>query len=186
MTPDTNTEQRLADRFQEINDLELESLRRAGVAKEKRKGLEIESTEAVRLFREAKGYLMRLRELRDDLEAALEDAEFYRASNVVGCVDDYNRILEDIRRNRSFESCIDSFDKLHYKKVRSKSAYHIRIGNQTEYVPFEYSDGDKTQDYVPMDGTTKVELFVYPRIIRLTKDVEQSIVGRCTSGKRPG
>lgn len=185
MTPDTDHEEKIVDKLQEIHDIELEAMRRAGVAEEKQEGLRIESTEAVRLFREATGYLLRLRELREDIDAELEEAEFYHASSVVGCIDDYNRILQDIRRNPSFEACIENFDDIQYSKITSRSAYRIRIGSQREDLPFELTDGDETQEYVPMDGTTKLELFVYPRIKRLTKDVENSLIGRCASGKRP-
>jgi len=52
--------ERIANKIESINELELEALRRAGVTKEKEQGLEIESPEVVRLFREATGYTVRL------------------------------------------------------------------------------------------------------------------------------
>jgi hypothetical protein len=185
---DDDYEQKAVEKIEEIHEDEIEALRRAGVAEQKREGLRIESTEAIRLFREAQGYILRLRELRESLEDELEHADYYHISRVTGNIDDYNRILRDIRDNRSFESCVESFERISCSPQRSKNRYRIRIGGssgQSEWVPGTYDDGDEELEYVPMDGTTIVEMFVYPRIIRLTEDVEQSLFGRCASGKRP-
>jgi hypothetical protein len=184
MTPD-DYEEKIANKIERIHQLELEALRRAGVAKEKEQGLEIESTEAVRLFREATGYLIRLRELREDIEGELQYAEYYHAGRVVGALDDYNRILRDVRRNESFKNSVESFDPITYRESHQK--YKITIENNTETIPTTYADAyTSEQKSVPMDGTTNVETFVYPRISRLTKEMETSIIGRCASGKRPG
>jgi hypothetical protein len=160
-------------------------LRRAGVAKEKEQGLEIESTEAVRLFREATGYLIRLREPCDDIEGELQYAEYYHTGRVAGALDDYNRILRDIRKNESFENAVGSFNPVEYEKLERRDCYRITIENNTETITTTYANIYTDQKNVPMDGTTNVENFVYPRISRLTKDMETSIIGRCASGKRP-
>lgn len=183
-------EAKIANKLEEIHDLQLEALRRAGVAKEKEKGLEIESTEALRLFREATGYLLRLRELRDDLERELQESQFYHVERVVGHVEDYNRILRDIQRNDSFENAVSNFSEAACESHGKGGSYRMTIQGRSVSVPSTYTSTDAftgatRQDNVPMDGTTKVENFVYPRLIRLTKDVESSLIGRCASGKRP-
>lgn len=184
MNPPDDYENKIASTLKEIHQLQLEALRRAGVAKEKEKGLEIESTEAIRLFREATGYLLRLRELRDDVEDEFHNAEYYQAERVIGHLDDYNRILQDIRRNESFENAVTGFNPPSYSK--RNNGYDVMIEGQSRLVT-NRSKGplEQTRNIVPMNGKTTVENFVYPRLIRLTKEVENSLIGRCTSGKRP-
>ncbi|WP_336024525.1 hypothetical protein [Halobellus salinisoli] len=194
MPPSDEYEEKIANSIEEIYDLQLEALRRAGVANEKEQGLEIESTEAVRLFREATGYLLRMRELRDDVEMELRNSQFYHIERVIGHIEDYNRILQDIRKNDSFENAIQSFNELSYgpgnKQYANRAGYKVTIEGRSDFVPSIYVSvdglkGKQRQQNVPMDGTTIVENFVYPRLIRLTKDVENSLIGRCASGKRP-
>ena len=178
-------EERIANTLEEIFDLQLEALRRAGVAQEKEQGLEIESTEAVRLFREATGYLLRLRELRGDIQAELQYNDHYNASHVLGHLDDYNRILDDIRDNPSFQSCISSFEGANYDSGDSRGGYRVSIEGRSQRIDSIHEQRHKApQSNVPMEGS-EVETFVLPRIIRVTKDVESSIIGRCASGKRP-
>lgn len=185
MGSSNRNEERIANTLEEIFDLQLEALRRAGVAQEKEQGLEIESTEALRLFREATGYLLRLRELRGDIQAELQYNDYYNASHVLGHLDDYNRILNDIRENPSFKSCIASFEGAEYESARSGGGYRLNIEGQSQRIDSSHQPRHKApQLNVPMEGA-EVETFVLPRLIRVTKDVESSIIGRCASGKRP-
>lgn len=177
-------ERKVAEELRDIYDEHLDAMRRAGVAERKREGLEIESTEAVRLFREATGYLTRLRELREDVRNELAYAEYYHAERVIGHIEDYNRILKDIRRNPSFENCVQSIPNISYRNTRD--GYEVSIEDRSGVISSKYDVmGQPPQENVPMDGTTTVETFVYPRLKRLTKDAEHSIIGRCASGKRP-
>lgn len=183
MAPSDEYEEKIANTIEEIYDLQLEALRRAGVAKEKEKGLEIESTEAVRLFREATGYLLRLRELREDIQAELQYNEYYNAAHILGHLDDYNRILKSLEENPSFQSCVDDFDGANYEERRS--GYQVEIEGLTQSIESTHNPRHQApQTNVPMEGS-EVETFVLPRLIRVTKDVENSIIGRCASGKRP-
>lgn len=43
----------------------------------------------------------------------------------------------------------------------------------------------QSNDIVSMTGATKVETVILPRLIRLTQEVEDSLIGRYASGKRP-
>lgn len=175
-------EEKIASKIENIHDLELEALRRAGVAKEKEQGLEIESTEAVRLFRECTGYILRLRELREDIETELSQDEYYHAERVIGHIDDYNRILRDLRDNPSFENAVSSFNKISYS---SKSeSYTVHMGARNIGIRTYQKTSLGTQSNVPMEGSS-VETAVLPRLSRLTKEVENSLIGRCASGKRP-
>lgn len=197
MAPSDEYEKKIANTIEEIYDLQLEALRRAGVAKEKEKGLEIESTEAVRLFREATGYLLRLQELREDVQAELQYNEYYNASHILGHLDDYNRILEDLRGNNSFKSCIDSFEGAEYSWNSARGEYRVTIEGRSQFIADKRKPQQRSQSFmqgnqskeqpqtnVPMEGS-EVETFVLPRLSRVTKDVENSIIGRCASGKRP-
>lgn len=185
MNPTEGDEERIAKTLEEIFDLQLEALRRAGVAQEKEQGLEIESTEALRLFREATGYLLRLRELRGDIQAELHYNDHYNASHVLGHLDDYNRILDDIRDNPSFQSCIGSFEGAEYELQSRQGRYRVSIEGRSHHIDSMHNQRHRpAQSNVPMDGS-EVETFVLPRLIRVTKDVESSIIGRCASGKRP-
>jgi len=172
MPPSDEYERKIAETIDEIYDLQLEALRRAGVAKEK--GLEIESTEAVRLFQEATGYLLRLRELREDVQSELQYNKYYNAANILGHLDDYDRVLKSLKENPSFQSCIDNFDGADYKE--QKPGYIVEIEGLSQSIerthrpPFE-----EPQTNVPMEGS-EVETFVLPRLIRVTKDVENSII----------
>lgn len=185
MEPSDDYEEKIAEELREIFDEHLDAMRRAGVAERKREGYKIESTEALRLFREATGYLTRLRELRDDVEWELQSAEYYHVERVIGHLDDYNRILRDIRRNPSFENAIESFDEVAYN--RERKGYDVLIEGRSGFVPSKHEPNmGPPQKNVPMGrGTTTVGAFVYPRLVRLTKDVEHSLIGRCASGKRP-
>lgn len=184
MDPSDEYESRLTNKIKEIHKYELEALRRAGVAKEKEQGLEIESTEAIRLFRQATGYLLRLRELRDDIEGELHGAEYYHAERVVGHLKDYNRILQDIRRKESFENAVKNFTPISYPNAKRGNGYNVTIEGQSDFVSSRSQDcWERDQDIVSMNGRTTVENFVYPRLIRLTKEVENSLIGRCESGK---
>lgn len=178
-------EAKIANKVEDIHELEIEALRRAGVAKEKEQGLEIESTEAVRLFREATGYILRLRELREDIESVISFVDYPNTERVIGHIDDYNRILSDIRRNDSFSNSVKSFDDVGYERMRG--FYEVNIEGRAETV----STNPKPVEANPLTGesgkegdSTAVEM-VLPRLRRLTKDVENSLIGRCTSGKRP-
>lgn len=165
-------EEKIANKIENIHELELEALRRAGVAKEKEQGLEIESTEAVRLFREATGYILRLRKLREDLQREDFDGDNHQRERAMGYVKDYNRILKDIQKNPSFESCIEEFGKIQHEKNEDGAI-----------VRFEFESGSVELPPVFKDHETLNDLVV-PRLIRLTKEVENSLIGRCTSGKR--
>lgn len=180
-------EEKIAEELREIFDEHLDAMRRAGVAERKREGYKIESTEALRLFREATGYLTRLRELREDINSELAYSEYYHAERVIGHLEDYNRILKDIKRNPSFENAVENFDPISYDTFSmSERGYTVTIEGRTGRVSATYKKRHQSpQNNVPMDGTTTVETFVYPRISRLTKDIEHSIIGRCASGKRP-
>jgi uncharacterized protein YozE (UPF0346 family) len=198
-------EDRIAEELREIFDEHLDAMRRAGVAERKREGYKIESTEALRLFREATGYLTRLRELREDLNAELDNSSYYHVERVIGHLEDYNRILDDLKRNPSFENAVSSFDPISYNYNEDATkdmtedhtiinditkGYNVVIEGRTGFVKFAYEKrtmgaGTSVQKNVPMDGTTTVETFVYPRLTRLTKDMEHSVIGRCASGKRP-
>lgn len=172
--------------LEEIHQLELEALRRAGVAKEKERGLEIESTEAIRLFREATGYLLRLRALREDVRSELDLNDEYNAQHVLGHLDDYNRILDDIRRNPSFKAAVQSFQGAEYDWDTAKGKYRVKIEGRTAMIADVHQPRHKPrQTNVPMEGSG-VESFVLPRLVRVTTDVENSLIGRCASGKRPG
>lgn len=175
-------EEKIANKIENIHELELEALRRAGVAKEKEQGLEIESTEAVRLFREATGYILRLRELREDLEAELAYDEEYHAERIIGHIDDYNRILRDLRKNPSFENSIKSFNDITYREGPNK--YTINMGGRSIQMKTQHRDAMGTRSNIPMEGSV-VETAILPRLVRLTKEVENSLIGRCASGKRP-
>jgi hypothetical protein len=177
-------EEKIANKIQEIHQLELEALRRAGVAKEKEQGLEIESTEAVRLFREATGYILRLRELREDIEYELQYDERYHPGRILGHIDDYNRTLNDIRKNPSFENAVQSFEKITYRESGINS-YQVNIDGQPISMKSVDTKGyNSTKTNITMSGST-VETAILPRLRRLTKEVENSLIGRCTSGKRP-
>lgn len=185
-------EEKIAEELREIYDEHLDAMRRAGVAERKREGYKIESTEALRLFREATGYLTRLRELREDVKGELAHAEYYHAERVIGHLEDYNRILADLERNPSFENAVSNFDSVtyDYKDRRKRSGYSVTIEGRSGFIQSTYrkqvmGKSAVPQKNVPMDGTTTVETFVYPRLTRLTKDVEHSVIGRCASGKRP-
>lgn len=184
-------DEKIAEELRKIFDEHLDAMRRAGVAERKREGYKIESTEALRLFREATGYLTRLRELREDVDGELVHAEYYHAERVIGHLEDYNRILEDLERNPSFENAVSNFDPISYERFsRGETGYNVTIEGRTGRVSATHKEQvmgkmTKPQNNVPMDGTTTVETFVYPRLIRLTKDVENSVIGRCASGKRP-
>jgi len=185
-------EEKIAEELRDIYDEHLDAMRRAGVAERKREGYKIESTEALRLFREATGYLTRLRELRGDIEKELYQGQYFHAERVIGHLEDYNRILEDIRKNPSFKNAVESFSLLSYNSTKrgSTPGYSVEIEGRNGFIPSQYTDmdslrGKQMQDHVPMDGTTIVETFVYPRLVRLSKDVEHSLIGRCASGKRP-
>lgn len=184
-------EEKIANKIEDIHELEVEALRRAGVAKEKEQGLEIESTEAVRLFREATGYILRLRELREDIESLTEETSYPHTERVIGYMDDYNRILTDIRQNNSFKNCVSSFEDIKYSKQNidggRRAFYKINIEGRTESV----SLNPKPVEANPIRGSkgkkgdkTAVQM-VLPRLARLTKEVENSLIGRCASGKRP-
>lgn len=164
-------------------------MRRAGVAERKREGYKIESTEALRLFREATGYLIRLRELRKDVNNELTYNEYYHAERVIGHLEDYSRILEDLDRNPTFQNSVSNFDEISYSHMRN--GYTVIIEGRRGTIKSTYKKSnhygrqEQPRNNIPMDGTTTVETFVYPRLTRLTKDVEHSVIGRCASGKRP-
>jgi hypothetical protein len=101
--------------------LKLKPLRRAGVKKEQ--GLEIESTEAVRLFREATEYMLRLRELRENIEVEMRNEQYPNTERVIGHLDDYNRIIQDICRNPSFKSCA----KCSIENGRQRQDYSVTV-----------------------------------------------------------
>lgn len=180
-------EEKIAEELREIFDEHLDAMRRAGVAERKREGYKIESTEALRLFREATGYLTRLRELREDVNAELAYSEYYHAERVIGHLEDYNRILGDVERNPSFENAVSNFESISYDTFRGGGrGYKVTIEGRTGRIEATHTKRHQgTQNNVPMDGSTTVETFVYPRLTRLTKDVEHSVIGRCASGKRP-
>lgn len=90
MSDRQDQEKRIVDKIEKIHQLELEALRRAGVAEEKKEGLKIESTEALRLFREATGYLLRLRDLRAEIKNQLRNEEVYHINRILGHLEDYN------------------------------------------------------------------------------------------------
>lgn len=175
-------EEKIANKIESIHELELEALRRAGVAKEKEQGLEIESTEAVRLFREATGYILRLRELRDDIEVELARDEKYHAERIIGHIDDYNRILSNLRRNPSFENSIKSFNDISYQE--GPDIYTVNMDGRKIDMKTVHTDAFGRNSSVPMNDSN-VEVAILPRLVRLTKEVENSIIGRCASGKRP-
>lgn len=176
-------EETVANKIEEIHKLELEALRRAGVAKEKEQGLEIESTEAIRLFREATGYLLRLRELRDDLKGELQYSDQYHSERVIGYVHDYNRILRSLRENRSFENCVSGFTLIEYDEFGE--TYDVEIeGRKVRMRAREERSLGGTRRNVSMVDSN-VGGAILPRIRRLTIDIESSVVGRCASGKRP-
>jgi hypothetical protein len=83
-----NYEETIAEELNEIFEEHLYAMRRAGVAERKREGYKVESVEALRLFREATGYLTRLRELRNDVEDELQHARLYHAERVIGHLED--------------------------------------------------------------------------------------------------
>ena len=181
-------EEKIAEELREIFDQHLDAMRRAGVAERKREGYKIESTEALRLFSEATGYLTRLRELRNDIENELAYEEYYHAERVLGHIEDYNRILQDLGRNPTFENAVSNFEDISFEEVgRGPHEYSVDIEGRAGRVKIAHKNKWEggSQTNVPMDGTTTVETFVYPRLKRLTKDVEQSVIGRCASGKRP-
>lgn len=184
-------EEKIAEELREIFDEHLDAMRRAGVAERKREGYKIESTEALRLFREATGYLTRLRELREDVNGELAYGEYYHAERVIGHLEDYNRILEDLERNPSLENAVSNFNPISYETFsRGGQGYKVTIEGRMGIVSATHKEQvmgrtTRPQNNVPMDGTTTVETFVYPRLTRLTKDVEHSVIGRCASGKRP-
>jgi hypothetical protein len=191
MPPD-DYEETLVNEIDEIFDQHLEAMRRAGVAESKREGYRIESTEALRLFREATGYLLRLRKLRDSIETDLYQSEYYDAGRIIGYVKDYNKILSALRENPSFENCVRNFEEIEYSKPKQAgSKLQITIDGVPQHIATTHEKANPvlgeidTLEHVPMDGTTKVETWVYPRIIRLTEDLESSVIGRCASGKRP-
>jgi hypothetical protein len=174
-------EGKIANKIEQWHELELEALRRAGVAKEKEQGLEIESTEAVRLFRQATGYILRLRDLRDDIEYELANDSSYHPEHIIGHIDDYNRILNDIRREDSFKNSISSFENIEYQKVMK--TYRIHMGDRQLEMKTSHKDTfGNTKKTIPLGGSS-VKSAVLPRLIRLTKEVEDSIIGRCASGK---
>jgi hypothetical protein len=181
MQPSDEHKETIVNKIEDWHELELEALRRAGVAKEKEQGLEIESTEAVRLFREGTGYILRLRDLRDDVDQELANNKYYHSEHIVGLIDDYNRILEDISSNDSFRNCISSFQVIDY--TLTGSVYKVKIGDRTmEIKTKERNAPGISNSRVQMAGT-EVELAVLPRLSRLSKDVEDSLIGRCASGK---
>ena len=182
---DDDHEKKIVEKIEEFHELQVEAMRRAGVAKEKEQGLEIESTESVRLFREAQGYVLRLRELREDLEYELYQESHYHPERIIGHIDDFNRILGDIRDNPSFENSVSSFNKLGYSKHPPKEKYEVDLDGRTVGIKTAmHTSMGKRQNSISMGGTT-VQTVVLPRLIRFTKEVENSLIGRCASGKRP-
>lgn len=182
-------DEKIAEELRDIFDEHLDAMRRAGVAERKREGYKIESTEALRLFREATGYLTRLRELREDVESELRHSRHYHPERVIGHLEDFNRILKDIKKNPSFENAVASFSPISYESSveRDTRGYNITIDGREGFIRSStrspYTSHSK--EAISMDGRTTVETFVYPRLNRLTKDMEHSIIGRCASGKRP-
>lgn len=186
METNDSSEESIVNKLEEIYDLELEALRRAGVAKEKEKGLKIESTEAIRLFRQAIGYILRLRELREDLQIELRHNEHYNAAHVLGHLDDYNRILKSLRKIPTFESAVSSYEGADYGGNHTEGP-QISIEGQEQSIKRTHTErhmtrGISEQSNVPLNGSN-VQTFVYPRLIRLPKDIENSLIGRCASGK---
>lgn len=189
MGEDDEHEKKIVETLEDIHELEIEALRRAGVAKEKVEGYRIESVEALRLFKEADGYLLRLRRLQDMMQEEMNRFEYYHIERVLGHIDDYNRILGDIRNNPSFENAVSSFDEIEYRES-PRGGYDVSIADRSIHVKASYSTRNATRrsqnhDTVPMDGRTTVENAILPRLFRLAEDLEQSLIGRCQSGKRP-
>lgn len=184
-------EKNIVETLEELHELKMEALRRAGVAEEKIEGYKIESVESLRLFNEADGYLLRLRRLQDMMRREIENGEYYHIERVIGHIDDYNRILQDIKDNPSFKKAVSGFEKITYKKSSSqRGGYNVEIADRSVHVDAHHTvkniaQGKQSRDTVPMNGRTTVENVILPRIFRLAEDLEQSLIGRCQSGKRP-
>lgn len=170
---------KIAATLEEIRAEFLDAMRRAGVAERKREGYQIESVEAARLFNEATGYLLRLRDLRDDIRLEVNENPFTRddLGRIMGHLDDYNRILADIKKNDSFKSVVENLEpiKSDWNRENRSYTFRVKIGDQ------QYSQEKKWG----LGEVTTMRRVVLPRLIRLTKEVEGSLIGRCASGKTP-
>lgn len=173
----------IAATLEEIFDLHLDAMRRGGVVEKKREGYKIESVESVRLFMQATGYFRRLRELQDDLKAELDNKQHYHIQHVLGLIDDYNRILEDIRDNPTFESAVESFEGAEYEWDSRRGKYKVRIESRVGFIEDSHKPRHQpSQSNVPLEGSP-VESYVLPRLQRVCMDLESSLIGRCASGK---
>lgn len=167
---------RIADKVEQINELALEAARRGGVAEEKKKGLEIESVESIRLFRQASGYLLRIVDLRQHFEYEL-NAEDPHLSRVFGHIDDYNQVLGELQNNPTFKTTVEPFEKVSYSDRKGQT---VTIGNQTVRI----KNTRKSQSFsTSMTEYSAISDFVAPRMIRKTEQLENSLIGRCMSGK---
>ena len=184
---------KISTAIEEFHENLIDALRRSGVAERKLQGLEIETVESVRLFRSCIGYINRLSALRKDLMLEISQAETYHVKRVLGHVDDYNRILEDLRDHPNFKEAISSYNGASYRVPQENETetfgYWVEIEGHRSFVTDRYEPRSAfgTVSYssnVPMKGSV-VENFVYPRLLRVAKDVEYSLMGRCSSGKRP-
>lgn len=176
---DDDLADRIADKIEQINDLALEAARRGEVAEEKRKGLEIESVESIRLFRQASGYLLRVLDLRSHFESELR-AENHHKGRVLGHIGDYNQLLGELQNNPTFETTVAPFEKVSYSN--KKGGTIVTIDDQSVRM-----DGTISGSRHGM-GKSSVEYpsipdFVAPRMIRKTEQLENALIGRCMSGK---
>lgn len=162
---------RIAKKIEKIKDLELEVARREGVAEEKRKGLEIESVESIRLFREASGYLLRIIDLRKHFEAELNTND-HHLERVYGHMDDYNQLLNELQNNNTFQTTVENYEEVSYQRGKGGK---VTIGQQ--FVRLERSYGKSDPNFPAISN------FVAPRMIRNTEKLENALIGRCMSGK---
>lgn len=162
---------RITNKIEQIRDLELEAARREGVAEEKKKGLEIESVESMRLFRQASGYLLRAVDLRAHFENEL-DPDNPHVGRVLGHIDDYNQLLKELKDNDTFQTTVQAYEKVEYEA--GPDAY-VTIGRQRVSI--------KNEGIYPAEMYPAITDFVAPRMIRQTEKLENALIGRCMSGK---
>jgi len=96
--------------------------------------------------------------------------------HVVGHIENYSQLLTKLKQNDTFRTAVEHFEEVEC----DEDGRVVSIGDQSVRI---YNKSDARHGRSNPKKYLAITEFVAPRTIRKTEQLENSLIGRCMSGK---
>ena len=94
----------------------------------------------------------------------------------MGHIEDYNQLLTELKQSDTFRTAVEHFEEVEC----DENGRVVSIGDQSIQI---FNKADTRYGRSSSKEYPAITDFVAPRMIRKTEQLENSLIGRCMSGK---